>query len=287
MHQDKDRASKWLISHHGDAILRLAGLAGFSSWRPLQPETVAPRRLPDGLLEVRYPGEAEPTLVLVEIETYAARDADRQVLDDLHIVALDRDVIPEVVCLVLRPRGRAEVTGAAERVSRRGTTRVAASWPVVRLWELQAEDLLAAGDPGLLPWVPLTRSNESPRDLVRRCRERIEQVPAPSDRERLLVVTGILARLAFTDRTLLDLLGGTELMIDSPLLEGIREEIRLWTIRDLILENLALRFGEVPEDRLRPLRTIGDERRMRALSRLAMTCPTLEAFVEAVNEPEA
>jgi len=76
-------------------------------------------------------------------------------------------------------------------------------------------------------------------------------------------------------------------MINSPLLEGIRDEIRLWTIRDLVRENLSLRFGEIPEDRLAALEAMGDEKRLRALSRWATTCPSLEAFVEALHEPEA
>jgi hypothetical protein len=40
--------------------------------------------LPDDLLEVRLPGEAESTLVLVAIETYP--DADVQVLDDVMLI---------------------------------------------------------------------------------------------------------------------------------------------------------------------------------------------------------
>jgi len=51
----------------------------------LKPETVAPRLLPDGLLEVRFAGSSEPVLVLVEIEADPDADADRQVLDDLRL----------------------------------------------------------------------------------------------------------------------------------------------------------------------------------------------------------
>ena len=124
MRQDKDRSGKWLLTHHGDAVLKLAGLTGFTAWKALQPETVAPRRLPDGLLEVRFPNESEPTLVLVEIETYPDADADRQVFDDVMLIAVDRKVVPEVVSVVLKPKGNLTVTGAAERTSRRGRTRV-------------------------------------------------------------------------------------------------------------------------------------------------------------------
>jgi hypothetical protein len=120
MRQDKDRSGKWLLAHHGDAVLRLGGVTGFRSWRALPPETVAPRRLPDGLLEVRFPGPGDPVLVLVEIETYPDPDVDRQVLDDVMLIAVDRKVVPEVVSLVLKPKGRQAVTGGADRASARG-----------------------------------------------------------------------------------------------------------------------------------------------------------------------
>ncbi len=61
--QDYDKSSKWLIQHHGDSILRLAGIADIATWRPLQAEVVQPRRLPDGLIEVYHRGQIEPDLV--------------------------------------------------------------------------------------------------------------------------------------------------------------------------------------------------------------------------------
>jgi hypothetical protein len=41
-----DKSSKWLIQHHGDAILRLAGVTNVAAWRALQAELVQPRCLP-------------------------------------------------------------------------------------------------------------------------------------------------------------------------------------------------------------------------------------------------
>jgi hypothetical protein len=49
-----------LIQHHGDSILRLAGVQDIGSWKPLQAELVQNRRLPDGLIEARLYGQAEP-----------------------------------------------------------------------------------------------------------------------------------------------------------------------------------------------------------------------------------
>jgi hypothetical protein len=67
-----DKISKWLITRHGDSILRLGGVEGVASWRALPGEVVSPRRLPDGLVEFRRTGDpegAEPALALVEIST--------------------------------------------------------------------------------------------------------------------------------------------------------------------------------------------------------------------------
>ncbi len=70
MRDDYDRSSKWLIQHHGNSILRLAGIATVRSWRSLQADLVQPRRLPDGLLEVRVDDRNEADLFIVELATY-------------------------------------------------------------------------------------------------------------------------------------------------------------------------------------------------------------------------
>ena len=287
MRQDKDRSAKWLLTHHGDAVLKLAGVTGFRSWRALQPETVAPRRLPDGLLEVRFPGEAEPTWVLVEIETYPDSDADRQVLDDLMLIAVDRKVVPEVVSLVLKPKGNLAVAGASERVSPRGGTRIVGSWPVVRLWELEAEQLLGAGDAGLIPWVPLTKTTLPAEELMMRCRDRLAQVPDKTDRAGLMAVTVILSGLAFPGKDFLNLFGGATAMIESPVLDEVKAILKKRyeadATRQAVVEALEVRFGSVPLERIAALNAIEDQARLKELHRLAITCPDLDAFVAALG----
>lgn len=298
MRQDKDRSAKWLLTHHGDAVLRLGGITGFVNWKPVQPETVAPRRLPDGLLEIQFPGEPTTTLVLVEIETYPNPDADRQVFEDLMLIALDRKVVPEVVSLVLKPKGNLTVTGIAERRSTSGRTQLHGTWPVVRLWEQNAEDLFAIGDVGLIPWVPLTRSSEPPDVLMARCRDRIVSESSGADRAGLEAVTQILASLAFPNRRFFDLFGGPTAMIESPLMEELKQELERKVRKDLesqmllrgktsgaqesILESLEARFGSVPNDVRDTISNIADLSRLRALLRLAATCPDLSTFAAAI-----
>lgn len=290
MRQDKDRSSKWLLTHHGDAILKLGGITGFTAWRAVQPETVDPRRLPDGLIEVRFAGEAQPTWVLVEIETYPDSAADQQVLDDLMLIAVDRKIVPEVVSLVLKPKGNLTVVGTVERTSPRGRTKMRGSWPVVRLWELEADTLLKTGDVGLIPWVPLTRSALPPEELLTQCRDRLATVPDPTDRAGLLAVTQILAGLAFPDRRFLHLFGGPEVMIESPVLDEVIEILRKRHEKEFkaryeveasqraIIDVLEARFQSVPADVRTKLAEITELPRLESLIRLAATCPDAATF---------
>ena len=95
--QEYDKSSKWLIQHHGDSILRLAGLDDVAEWRPLQAEVVQPRRLPDGLIEALRRGQSDPGLFVLELATYPEPRIAEQALRDMALVYLDRGVVPEVL----------------------------------------------------------------------------------------------------------------------------------------------------------------------------------------------
>jgi hypothetical protein len=167
---------------------------------------------------------------------------------------------------------------------------------------LEADPLLAAGDAGLVPWVPLTRTTLSPDELMTRCRDRLAQVPDPSDRAGLMAVTQILAGLAFPDRNFLNLFGGPEMMIDSPVLDEVKEILRKRyeaeylakglaeglaegarkALQGAVIANLETRFGSVPAERVAPVQAIADEGRLKELLRLAVTCADLDAFTAAL-----
>jgi hypothetical protein len=62
LRDDKDRSGKWLIEHHGDALLKLGGVGPLQSWRPLRAEVVQPKQLPDGLIEATLAGASDSDL---------------------------------------------------------------------------------------------------------------------------------------------------------------------------------------------------------------------------------
>ena len=132
-HQPFDKSSKWLIQHHGDSMLRLAKVKNIRAWRPAQAEVVQPRRLPDGLLEVRLEDETEDDLFLLEVATYPERRVGKQLTGDLMLVYLDRGELPEAVTLVLRPKGKYRIPRSRNLRSRHGLSSCRLKWRVVEL----------------------------------------------------------------------------------------------------------------------------------------------------------
>jgi hypothetical protein len=275
--KEYDKSSQWLIQHHGDSILRLAGETGIVSWRPLPPEQVQPRRIPDGLLEVTLEGETEPNLYLVEIESRPDRRKVENLAEDLMLAYLGRKVVPEVVILILSQGTRVPPRKLLQ--SRRGWSRLEVSWHVVELWTLPAEELLQVNDVGLIPWVPLTKFDSPPEVIVEQCRERIEQQAPAAEKGNLFAVTQFLLGLRYNDPNLLTILRGKNVMIESPVLQGYLAE----RSHKGILLLLEKRFGAVPPQLAAKLRAIVDEQRLLDLTVQAGICPSLEAFESQLN----
>jgi hypothetical protein len=74
-----------------------------------------------------------------------------------------------------KPGGKLRAPADVRLQSRLGFSQLQARWRVVELWKLLAEDLLAAGDVGLIPWVPLTYYAGPLEVLLQQCRVRINR----------------------------------------------------------------------------------------------------------------
>jgi hypothetical protein len=189
VHQQYDKSSKWLIQKHGDALLYLGGARQVQTWRPLQAELVQPSQLPDGLLEVFFQGRSTPDYFLLEVATYPEKRVLEQALEGLTLAYHHLHVLPELLTIVLYPRGRYRVGSSHQVTSRLQWSQLACRWKVVELWQTPAEDLLAAGDVGLVPWVPLTRFHGPPAPVLEECRRRIDKQARPDERNNLLAVS--------------------------------------------------------------------------------------------------
>jgi predicted transposase YdaD len=298
MHQDKDRGSQWLFAHFGSGILRLAGVADIADCKAIKQELVAPRRLPDGLLEVSFKGRPEKTLYLVEIESYADVDADRQMFENLLLVAADRRELPEAIVLVLRPKGNAEVKGQYRQGSQTQGTSVQANWQVIQLWDLKAADLLGQNDVGVIPWLPLTQFDGPPDALLRLCRERIDRDAPAERRDGLLAVTQIMAGFAMMEKQLMSILSPSSPLFDTPYMREVKEQLKQRleqevrqevrqevaqevahnTLVSAINDNLSARFQTVPDELRSSLSIVTDQKTLVELHKWSAICPDLTSF---------
>jgi len=142
--------------------------------------------------------------------------------------------------------------------------------------------LLATGDVGLIPWVPLARFDGRPEPIIRQCRARIDQDAPPGEHENLLAVTQVLAGLRYNDPKLFQILGGRQAMIESPVLQELKEEWTREGAREAVLKDLikvlVTRFGSKAEALETELKAIGEEGRLRELVVHAATCRSLSSF---------
>jgi len=277
-HQTFDKSSKWLLEHHGSGVLRLAGLHDVVSCRSLQADVVQPRHLPDGLLEVRLRGRSQPQLILVEVATYPEPRVAQQAADDLMLVYQARGVVPELLTLVLRERGRYQVPSEFSAQSDLRWATLHCTWKVVELWRVPAEELLAAGDVGIIPWVPLTHFEGPPREILQRCRERIDRQARHEERGSLLAVSQVLTSLRFSDPQLLTLFGGRLNMIDSPLIRDLVAETTQQTLHEAIVRFLEGRFGTVADALAARVKSVRKKKELDALISFAAQCRDLAAF---------
>ncbi len=276
-----DKSSKWLIQHFGDAILKLAGVRDLVSWRPLQAEVVQPRQLPDGLVEATRAGSDRPELFVLELATYPEPRLLEQVVRDLTLVYLDRRELPEALALILHPRGAYRVPDRVEVRSPRGWSSWEIRFKVVELWTIPAEDLLGAGDLGVIPWVPLSKIDGPPEPILRACAERIEAEAPPDLRENLLAVTHVFTALRYNDRRLLELfLGGRATMLKLPIIDELLAERR----HNDIVRFLVARFGPSAREILPVLKPVEEDDQLDELIDLGAACPDLASFRRRLDE---
>jgi hypothetical protein len=171
----------------------------------------------------------------------------------------------------------------AEERSALGWTASTLKWKVVELWTLSAEELLAAPNVGIVPWVPLARYEGPPEVLLQRCRERLER-EGGAQRANLLAVTQVFARLHFDRPEWLDILGGKKAMIESPLIQEIVAESKLAGSVQAALHLLQTRFGPVGPGITAALDQVKEQEKVLRLVVQAARCASLEQFEERLRE---
>lgn len=273
-----DKSSKWLIDNFAGAILRLAGIDSVESWKPLPGEIVQSRQLPDGLIEVKLEDRQDPVLFLLEINTYPENRVPAELLDDILLTYLNRRVVPEVITLVLCPKGRVRIAPSIELTSPLNQARLSASWLVVNAWEINASDFLPLQDPGLAPWIPLTHINGPVEPVLQQCRDIIDTMTTDSIHANLLAVSQILANLVYDADFLTTFFWRNGKMIESPILQKWIAEANLNKQHEIIAKLLEEQFAPLPPEIIASIKLVTDEIELRQINRAAARCDSLDEF---------
>jgi hypothetical protein len=277
--QRYDIGSKWLLQHYGKDVLRIGGLSNVVGTQPMPGEVVQNRRFPDGLLQAYLRDEPKPCHVLVEIATFPERRARKQAMNNLALAFSALGQLPDLLMLVLRPKGKFRIGDQHEVHSTLNWSRLGVGWRTVELWTLPADPFLAEASVGLLPWVPLMQMAAPPEAVLERCVERIEKEAPNADQGDMLAISELMTGLRFPNSQLLKLFEGKQAMIESPVVQRWKAE----SLHEAIIAVLKNRFNAVPRDVAKQLRNIRDEKRLIQLNVQAAQCEDLDVFREEIK----
>ena len=116
---------------------------------------------------------------------------------------------------------------------------------------------------------------EKSKSVLQSSRESIDGMEAARrEKLNLLAMTQIMVSLRFDDPKLLEIFGGRQTLIESPLIQEIVGE----RVQRTLLRVLSSRFGPVPADIETPLESIFDEVRLNELADCVGTVGSLDEF---------
>ena len=140
---------------------------------------------------------------------------------------------------------------------------------------------MAAPNVGVVLWALLARFDGPPEVLLQRCRDRIER-EGGAQKDNLLAVAQVFAKLHFDKPEWLEILGGMKAMIESPLIQEIVDESNRAGQVKAILRVLGARFGAASPSVTAGLQQVKDEKKLDRLTRHVATCESLQSFEEAL-----
>ena len=251
------------------------------------PEETPSLRRSDYALWVQT-AEGEELIVLLEFQTYWKGEVVWRLLDS-YARTRQRYRVPvvPVVLVFHRQRVKEEYDDGVVRFRYR----------VVRLWEMEAREILQRGLVKIYPFVPVMASS---REEVFQAEEGIYQSAELERSQKSDLLTALAIFAGMRDKSLAEELveRRRDLMIESPTYdmikeEGIKEGLQqgiqqglqqgiqqgqLEDAREMVSEVLEERFGVISPRVVQQVRMVSEREILRALLRRAIRCRSLEEF---------
>ena len=196
--------------------------------------------------------------------------------------------VQSVVVLLRREANLTNLTGVYERsLPDASQPYRRLEYGVLRVWELDAEDLLQCGA-SVLPLAPISNvdQNDLP-DLIRTMGETIQKCK-PKQRQMLWTSTYVLLGLRYEDALIQQLMQGVTQMEESSTWQAImqrgreqgREEGREEHARHTLLDLGTIKFGEPSKKVQNALTKITDVERLDALTRSLLSAESWDELLK-------
>jgi len=228
MAQDYDRTMKRLTSTFAADYVQLALGGAPALVEPLQ-ITEQDKELPSLAREVdfaaRVTRQGQEGILLLEFQTAWEADVPRRMADYTLRLHLRYGLPVYPVVAVLRPGGRLRCSWSMQAW---GQQVARCRFRVLRVWQLEAEQVITQRQQGLYPLLPLMRwPNVGRRHVLERSQALILDQVAPREaRADACVALRVLSGIVFPADWLRQVLTRREMMLESPVYEEFREEGR-------------------------------------------------------------
>ncbi|MDB5313162.1 MAG: hypothetical protein JWO38_7364 [Gemmataceae bacterium] len=256
------------------AIAPLVGLPAATAVDPLDADLSTVQPAVDKVFRLRPPGAG-----LLHLELQASWDGtfpDRLLLYNVFLEHRYGGPVYTVALLLRRDAAAPNLTGLVTRGYPGGEEYLRFTYRIVRLWELPADQLLAAGL-GAAPLALLT-DDAVPRlpELVTRFADRVDREAPDRDAGNLLLTCGfILLGLRYDKDVIRTLFAGVQRMKESSTYQSILDEGRdeglargiVAARQEDVMALLQERFGTVPPEIESRVRAATDPTRLQAALR--------------------
>ena len=240
----------------------------------------------DMLIKVQLSGEE--VLIHFEFQTTDSYNPEMALRMAGYIVRTVKTYRLPVYSSVIYLRPDAGRSDPGHYVQDRAGHQIFIEYQVLRLIEMDGEQILAAKPAGLIPFTPLMKhpADVSVEEWLRRCVQIADSIDVPN-KPAYLGSLAVLSDLVYEPETILNIIL-EETMQRPSIVEYLAEEAHQQgarkSARESILEALALRLQPDTAATFKPtLDAIEDLQRLRQLHRAAVLADTLEDFTQALE----
>ncbi|MBM3457892.1 MAG: hypothetical protein FJX77_05100, partial [Armatimonadetes bacterium] len=220
-----DPITNLLVATYPAALLHLAGIFPPGPVRAVHPRLSQTTRTPDGLVEWDpVPEGGLPSRYLMEVASVGESRVLNQMFEDLILARLCLHKVPPALLYILEPHSQAALEPSRVEESEDGRTGIAVWWEVVKVYERNAEAILALEEAGLTPLLFAAQTTLPPAELAQRAATLVAAQTHGPARTDLLAACQVMAERRYNDPELFRILGGREMVAESRIIQEIVEE---------------------------------------------------------------